>query len=590
MCGICGEIRYDRSHPSIDILQSMNAAMVSRGPDAGGMFQMNHLAAAHRRLKIIDLSEHAQQPMIDNELGLGIVFNGCIYNYRELRADLRALGYRFFSDGDTEVILKSYHAWGTGCVDRFHGMFAFAVWERDSGRLILARDRLGIKPLYIAELHNGLRFASTLPALLASGGIDTSIDRVALHHYMSFHAVVPAPHTMLNGVRKLPPATIRVIEADGRSRDHRYWSLRFETLRDEQELGYEDWQERTLDALRLAVERRLVADVPVGVLLSGGLDSSLIVGLLAEQGQHGLNTFSVGFEAAGGEKGDEFEYSDIIARHFNTEHHRIFVDSRRLLPSLEQCVQAMSEPMVSHDVIGFYLLSQEVSKHVKVVQSGQGADEVFAGYHWYPPLLDADDPLETYARVFFDRDHADYARAVHPELLGEDYSRSFVQQHFSTPGARHAIDRGLRLDTTIMLVDDPVKRVDNMTMAWGLEARVPFLDHELVELAARIPAQFKLASDGKGVLKEAARSVIPNEVIDRPKGYFPVPALKYIQGEYLEFVLDILDSNRARQRTLFRREYIDELLTDPAAHITPLQGSKLWQVTLLEYWLQQHRL
>lgn len=590
MCGICGEIRYDRSHPSIDILQSMNAAMVSRGPDAGGMFQMNHLAAAHRRLKIIDLSEHAQQPMIDNELGLGIVFNGCIYNYRELRADLRALGYRFFSDGDTEVILKSYHAWGTGCVDRFHGMFAFAVWERDSGRLILARDRLGIKPLYIAELHNGLRFASTLPALLASGGIDTSIDRVALHHYMSFHAVVPAPHTMLNGVRKLPPATIRVIEADGRSRDHRYWSLRFETLRDEQELGYEDWQERTLDALRLAVERRLVADVPVGVLLSGGLDSSLIVGLLAEQGQHGLNTFSVGFEAAGGEKGDEFEYSDIIARHFNTEHHRIFVDSRRLLPSLEQCVQAMSEPMVSHDVIGFYLLSQEVSKHVKVVQSGQGADEVFAGYHWYPPLLDADDPLETYARVFFDRDHTDYARAVHPELLGEDYSRSFVQQHFSTPGARHAIDRGLRLDTTIMLVDDPVKRVDNMTMAWGLEARVPFLDHELVELAARIPAQFKLASDGKGVLKEAARSVIPNEVIDRPKGYFPVPALKYIQGEYLEFVQGILDSNRARQRTLFRREYIDELLTDPAAHITPLQGSKLWQVTLLEYWLQQHRL
>jgi asparagine synthase (glutamine-hydrolysing) len=568
----------------------MNAAMVSRGPDAGGMFQMNHFAAGHRRLKIIDLSEHAQQPMVDNELGLGIVFNGCIYNYRELRAELRALGYRFFSDGDTEVILKSYHAWGNDCVERLQGMFAFAVWERDSGRLILARDRLGIKPLYIAELRNGLRFASTLPALLASGGIDTSIDSVALHHYMSFHAVVPAPHTILNGVRKLPPATIRVIEADGRSRDHRYWSLRFDTLREEKELSYEDWQERTLDALRLAVERRLVADVPVGVLLSGGLDSSLIVGLLAEQGQHGLNTFSVGFEAAGGEKGDEFEYSDIIARHFNTEHHRIFVDSQRLLPSLEQCVQAMSEPMVSHDAIGFYLLSQEVSKHVKVVLSGQGADEVFAGYHWYPPLLDADDPLETYARVFFDRDHADYARAVHPDLLGEDYSRSFVQHHFSAPGARHGIDRGLRLDTTVMLVDDPVKRVDNMTMAWGLEARVPFLDHELVELAARIPAQYKLASDGKGVLKEAARSVIPNEVIDRPKGYFPVPALKYIQGKYLEFVKDILGSNSARQRTLFQREYIDELLSDPAAHITPLQGSKLWQVTLLEYWLQQHQL
>ena len=379
-------------------------------------------------------------------------------------------------------------------------------------------------------------------------------------------------------------------KSDGRSRDHRFWSLRFEISREEAELGYEDWQERTLDALRIAVERRLVADVPVGVLLSGGLDSSLIVGLLAEQGQHGLSTFSVGFEAAGGERGDEFEYSDIIARHFDTEHHRIFVDSRRLLPSLDQCVRAMSEPMVSHDVIGFYLLSQEVSKHVKVVQSGQGADEVFAGYHWYPPLIDADDPLQTYASVFFDRDHADYARAVHPDMLGDDYSRSFVQRHFATPGARHGIDRGLRLDTTVMLVDDPVKRVDNMTMAWGLEARVPFLDHELVELAARIPAQFKLASGGKGVLKEAARSVIPNAVIDRPKGYFPVPALKYIQGDYLEFVRDILDSNSARQRKLFRREYTDELLTDPAAHITPLQGSKLWQVTLLEYWLQQHQL
>jgi asparagine synthase (glutamine-hydrolysing) len=590
MCGICGEIRFNRSQPQVEVVQAMTAALLPRGPDAGGIFQMNHLAVGHRRLKIIDLSEHAQQPLIDNELGLGIVFNGCIYNYRELRSELRALGYRFFSEGDTEVILKSYHAWGTGCVERFHGMFAFGVWERDSGRLVLARDRLGIKPLYIASIENGVRFASTLPALLAGGGMDAAIDPVALHHYMSFHAVVPAPYTMLKGVRKLPPATVRTIEADGRNRDHRYWTLHFETPREEAGLDYQDWQERTLNALRKAVERRLVADVPVGVLLSGGLDSSFIVGLLAEQGQHGLNTFSVGFEEAGGEKGDEFEYSDIIAAHFGTDHHRIFVDSGRLLPALQQCVRAMSEPMVSHDAIGFYLLSQEVSKHVKVVQSGQGADEVFAGYHWYPPLLDAEDPSVAYAGVFFDRDHAEYARAVHPDLLGEDYSRAFVERHFAMPGARRAVDRALRLDTTVMLVDDPVKRVDNMTMAWGLEARVPFLDHELVELAARIPAEFKLASGGKGVLKEAARSVIPAAVIDRPKGYFPVPALKYIQGEYLDFVRGILDSERASQRTLFRRDYLEELLADPGAHITPLRGSKLWQVTLLEYWLQQQGL
>jgi asparagine synthase (glutamine-hydrolysing) len=588
MCGICGEIRFDHSQPRLEILQRMSGELVPRGPDAGGMHQMNQLATAHRRLKIIDLSEHAQQPMVDNELGLGIVFNGCIYNYQQLRADLRALGYHFFSSGDTEVILKSYHAWGISCVDRFHGMFAFAIWERDSGRLILARDRLGIKPLYVAEVDKGLRFASTLPALLAGGEIDTRIDPVALHHYLSFHAVVPAPYTLLQGVRKLPPATIRVIEADGRSQDHRFWSLRFETPREQANLNFEDWQELTLDALRTAVERRLVADVPVGVLLSGGLDSSLIVGLLAEQGQHGLNTFSVGFEAAGGEKGDEFEYSDIVAQHFGTDHHKIFVDSQRLLPSLQECVRAMSEPMVSHDVIGFYLLSQEVSKHVKVVQSGQGADEVFAGYHWYPPLLEADDPLARYASVFFDRDHQEMGRVIYPELLDDDFSHSFVERHFAMPGAKRGIDRALRLDTTIMLVDDPVKRVDNMTMAWGLEARVPFLDHELVELAARTPAEFKLASGGKGVLKEAARAVIPHAVIDRPKGYFPVPALKYIQGEYLDFVRAILDSDRARQRNLIQRSYVDELLGEPSAHITPLRGSKLWQITLLEYWLQTH--
>ncbi len=433
MCGICGEIRFDGSTPSVETVVRMNEVLFPRGPDGSGVYQSRQLAVGHQRLKILDLTEHAQQPMIDSELGLGIVFNGCIYNFRDLRVQLRALGYRFFSEGDTEVILKAYAAWGIECVDRFHGMFAFAIWERDSGRLVLARDRLGIKPLYYSELANGLRFASTLPALLKSGSIDTNIDPVALHHYMSFHAVVPAPHTILKGVRKLPPATVRVIDADGRSRDHCYWRLHYGARADEREMNYEDWQEVTLNALRKAVERRLVSDVPVGVLLSGGLDSSLIVGLLAEQGQRGLNTFSVGFEAVDDEAGDEFQYSDIIARHFATEHHQIRVDSSRLLPALNDCIRAMSEPMVSHDVIGFYLLSERVSKHVKVVQSGQGADEVFAGYHWYPPLAESDDPVNDYARVFFDRDHAEFAQAVHPRFLGEDCSRDFVSRHFGQP-------------------------------------------------------------------------------------------------------------------------------------------------------------
>ncbi len=566
----------------------MADTMAPRGPDGAGLFQMNRLCVGHRRLKIIDLSEHAQQPMVDNELGLGIVFNGCIYNYPELRKELQGLGYRFFSHGDTEVIIKAYHAWGEKCVEHFHGMFAFALWERDSGRVMLARDRLGIKPFYFAEVDGGLRFASTLPALLAGGGVDTAIDPVALHHYMSFHAVVPAPHTILRGVRKLPPATVRIIEPDGKSREQVYWAPDYTPRAEEAGLTFADWQELTLAGLRKAVERRLVADVPVGVLLSGGLDSSLIVGLLAEAGQSGLNTFSVGFESVGAERGDEFQYSDIIAEHYATTHHRIFVDSARLLPELRHCVQAMAEPMVSHDVIGFYLLSQEVSKHLKVVQSGQGADEVFAGYHWYPPMLESTDPVADYARVFCDRDHAEFASAVNPEWVGEDFSRAFIRDHFARPGAPNPIDKTLRIDSNIMLVDDPVKRVDNMTMAWGLEARVPFLDHELVELAARIPARHKVDEGGKYVLKEAARKVIPAAVIDRPKGYFPVPALKYLRGEYLGFVQEVLNQPAARSRGLFRDDYLQTLLADPEAHITPLRGSKLWQVALLELWLQEH--
>jgi len=397
---------------------------------------------------------------------------------------------------------------------------------------------------------------------------------------------VPAPHTILQGVRKLPPATLRILEPDGSVHDQVYWSLRFGPSEEERGLGFEDWQERVLAALRLAVERRLVADVPVGVLLSGGLDSSLIVGLLAEAGQQGLSTFSVGFETVGEERGDEFQYSDIVAQHFQTHHRQLFVDSARLIPSLEQCVTAMSEPMVSHDVIGFFLLSQEVARHLKVVQSGQGADEVFAGYHWYPPLMEATDPPADYARVFFDRDHAELGRMVQGPLRGPDHSRAFVERHFGLPGADAAIDKALRLDSTVMLVDDPVKRVDNMTMAWGLEARVPFLDHELVELAARIPARHKVGGGGKHVLKEAARAVIPAEVIDRPKGYFPVPALKYLDGEYLDFVQAVLAQPAALKRGIFDEGYVSELLRDPQAHITPLQGSKLWQVALLEYWLQ----
>jgi asparagine synthase (glutamine-hydrolysing) len=590
MCGLAGEVRFDGQQADVAALVRSCSCLADRGPDGNGLWASGRVALGHRRLSVIDLSDAGSQPMVDSELGLSVVFNGCIYNYQELRDLLVGRGHRFFSTSDTEVVLKAYAEWGVACVEKFFGMFAFAVVERATGRLVLGRDRLGIKPLYLDHTPQRLRFASTLPALVAAGGCDTSIDKVALAHYMTFHSVVPAPRTILTGVRKLPPATVRVVEPDGTSTDTLYWSPNFSRDPADAQLSEQDWQERLLDSLRVAVRRRMVSDVPVGVLLSGGIDSSLVVALLAEQGQHGLATYSIGFESAGGESGHEFEYSSLVAKHFDTDHHRIEIDSSRLLPGIDAAVGAMSEPMVSHDCVAFYLLSEDVSKSIKVVQSGQGADEVLAGYDWYPPLagVPRDRAVEAYADVFFDRRFAGLKELLNEEwMLDSDAPLEFITEQFGRPGAETSVDAALRNDTTIMLVDDPVKRVDNMTMAWGLEARVPFLDHELVELAGRIPPQLKLADGGKGVLKRASRGVVPDEVIDRTKGSFPVPAIRQLSGPYLDRVRDALTDPAAKTRNLFRPEAVATMLAEPNATRTTLGSNALWQLALLEMWLQQ---
>ncbi|NYF56975.1 N-acetylglutaminylglutamine amidotransferase [Micromonospora purpureochromogenes] len=591
MCGLAGEFRRDGSRADVAAVERMAATMSDRGPDDSGVWSQGPIALGHRRLKIIDLSAASGQPLVDPDSGLTGVFNGCVYNYRELREELRAKGHRFFSSGDSEVVVKAYAEWGLDFVDHLIGMFAVAITERDTGRLVLARDRLGIKPLYLAETPGVVRFASTLPALLAGGGVDTAIDPVALAHYLSFHSIVPPPRTILRGVTKLPPATVRVYEPDGRTHERVYWDPSFTRAAERADWSEQDWQDALLESLTTAVRRRMVADVPVGVLLSGGLDSSLVVALLAGEGQSGLSTFSIGFDSVGGREGDEFVYSDLVAKTFDTDHHQLKVAAGDLVPPLEAAVAAMSEPMVSHDCVAFYLLSQEVSRHVKVVQSGQGADEILGGYHWYPPLagVDREQALQTYAKAFFDRDAAGLARVLNPDRLADgDPAREFVAAHLARPGAQTAVDAGLRIDTQIMLTDDPVKRVDNMTMAHGLEARVPFLDHEFVELAASCPPELKLAQGGKGVLKEIGRRVLPHEVIDRPKGYFPVPGLTHLEGKLLDRVRDALSAPAARRRDLFRADYVDALLADPNAELTPLNGNKLWQLGLLEMWLQSH--
>lgn len=590
MCGFAGE-RPASGSVDPEALARMAAVLEPRGPDGHGTWIERGVGLTHRRLAIIDTSDAGVQPMVSDADDLAIVFNGCIYNYRELRRELLEAGAEFRSTSDTEVILHGWARWGEGLVDRLVGMFAFVIVERRTGRLTLVRDRLGIKPLYYAELPGGgIRFASTLPALLAAGGIDTSVDPVALHHYLSLHAIVPAPRTILRGASKVPPATILTIEPDGTRRERTFWDPPFERLDQHSDWSEADWIDAMRAALRLAVQRRQVADVPVGVLLSGGLDSSLLVAMLAEAGQTDLGTFSIGFDDGGGEQGNEFAYSDLVAREFGTDHHQFHIPRRELISALPQAIGAMSEPMVSHDCVAFWLLGRTVSEHCKVVQSGQGADEVLGGYFWYPPLLEDDgDGLDTYADAFFDRPDDEIDVLLDPRWrVPHDPTQQLVSDHFDRPGAEHAIDRGLRIDTQIMLVDDPVKRVDNMTMAHGLEARTPFLDHELIELAAACPPELKLAQGGKGVLKDAARGLVPDAVIDRKKGYFPVPALSHLEGPVLGMVREALLAPEAKARGLFDQAIVEEMLADPNVHRTNLNGSSLWQLGLLELWLQTH--
>jgi asparagine synthase (glutamine-hydrolysing) len=587
MCGIAGEFRFDGAPPEAATMARMLARLTRRGPDAEGQHADGAVRLGHRRLAIIDLSDKSAQPMVDAATGTALVFNGTIYNYPELRAELIGRGHVFHSDGDTEVILRAYLEWGEACVERLHGMFAFAI--RSRGTLFLARDRLGIKPLYYNETPGCFRFASTPQALLAAGGVDTGLDAVALHHLFTLHAVVPAPRTIYNGIRKLAPGTTLTVNARGELLHRRYWSLKAE--RPPAPRSEAEWTEAIHESLRQAVKKRIeIADVKVGVLLSGGLDSSLLVALLAEQGVPDLLTFSVGFEDQPEERGNEFEYSDPVAAMYGTRHHKYLIPNAEVLKRLPEAVAEMSEPMFAQDAVAFYLLAEQVSQTVKVVQSGQGADEVFGGYFWYPRMAaeTEGDALARFRRHYFDRDHDEFLDMTMPAFHGPDYTGELVAAHLAEPFADEFIDQVLRMDTTMLITDDPVKRVDNMTMAWGLEARVPFLDHQLVELAASMPPELKLHSEGKHVLKTIARGLVPDAVIDRRKGYFPMPALKYVRGEFLDFMKDILNSQACRERGLYRRAYVDRLLGAPESHHTRIQGSKLWHLALLEFWLQRH--
>ena len=585
MCGICGQLRFDGDTPSSESLDNMMNKLARRGPDSNGKWLEGKIGFGHQRLSIIDLSSSGSQPMIDSLLKLTLVFNGTIYNYKQLRSRLIGKGYSFFSSSDTEVIIKAYHYWGEDCVNHLDGMFAFAIWDKYSKKLFIARDRMGIKPLYYNLTNKAFTFASNSQALLTQD-LDKSVNPIALQQQLSLHGVVPAPNTIINGIKKLKPGTYIVLSEKGDIKEQTYWHP--SATRPEGNVSEQDYIARTHELLTAAVTKRMAAsDVPIGVLLSGGLDSSLIVALLKEAGHRDIRTFSIGFEDIDDESGSEFEYSDQVVSKFKTDHKKYLLSNQEVLPRLSEAVMNMSEPMVGQDAIAFYLLSEQVSKHTKVVLSGQGADEAFAGYFWYPRMAkEHGDEIESFSKHYVDRPHDEYLQTVMPIYQGENHTHKWLSKEFLKPGADSFIDKVFRTDMTRLIVDDPVKRVDNMTMAWGLEARVPFMDTELVEWALKIPPSLKMREEGKYPLKRIARELLPSSVIDRKKGYFPMPALKYIQGDFLEFMSDILLSSSCRNRGIFDQKYINKVINSPRDYMTSLNGSRLWHLALLEFWMQ----
>jgi|TARA_B100001059_G_scaffold191535_1_gene194704 asparagine synthase (glutamine-hydrolysing) len=585
MCGIVGEYLFNEK-PSKDNFELLLDKIKSRGPDYSGFVVKDHIILGHSRLSIIDLSSASNQPFEDDEAELSMVYNGCIYNYIELRAELIKIGHSFKTNGDTEVVLKSYKEWGPESLSRFEGDFAIAIWDNRERKLFLARDRFGVKPLYYADEKNFFRFGSTLQSIIVKKDIDLQLDPESLHMHFTLHAVVPAPNTIFKNIKKVPPGHYLTIDENKKILFKKYWSLdnlnKNNYITDEKEALY-----LTKKTLKESIDKRLSAsDTDVGVLLSGGLDSSLIVALAKDKFPN-LKTYSIGFDDDQEEKGSEFYFSDQVVEKFNTNHKKFIINNDSVLHKLPDAFKSMSEPMVAQDAIAFFMLSELVSKEVKVVLSGQGADEAFAGYFWYQNIALEKNHHKNFAKHYFDRSN-DEMKSFLNINFDEDFSLKMIEKNFKDIGSKSLLRNVLNFDITTLVVDDPVKRVDNMTMAWGLEARVPFLDHKLIELSSNIDANMHLKRNGKKLLKDISDNLLPNEIISRKKGYFPMPALKFIRGEYYDFVYDILNSSECYNRNLYNKDYIDKLLKQPNEHKTAIDGNKLWHAAATELWLQKN--
>ena len=588
MCGICGEMRFDKIKISENNKQDLLNSIRYRGPDNSDSFNYHNLFLGHSRLAIIDVSSKSNQPMIDQSLNLAIVFNGVIYNYIALRKELSKLGYVFSSDGDTEVILKAYHFFGAKCLDKLDGIFSFCIYDLLKKKLFLSRDRFGIKPLYYSINSKRIIFSSTMKSLINRS--NQLINEVALNYHFSLHSVVPAPHTIFKDIHKLEQGHYLEINEDGSFSNNKYYSTN--SIQINKNLKEVEIIEEIERLLISSIKKRLtVSDVPVGVLLSGGLDSSLIVAMSSKHVSKDINTYSIGFTDRESEQGNEFHYSDIIAEQFKTNHLKIVTNDDELYSSLDSVIQMMPEPLSGQDAAGFFLLAKKVSETQKVVLSGQGADELFGGYFWYNKMAsnEAND-INVFTNNYIDRSFSDYQMMINKKYANKDHANRLINNWFSEYQKEDMsfLDTVLRIDVSNLIVDDPVKRVDSMTMAWALETRVPFLDKDLVEFLLTIPSKMKIESNGKYFLKKISSKYLPNDIIDRKKFYFPVPPLKVLKGKFLDFVSETLLSSECYSRGIFNHNRIKELLSEPNNHYTMLEGNTLWHLALFENWMQKN--
>lgn len=623
MCGIAGSVSWS-GEPDHRTVEAMTAALYHRGPDAGAVERFSNAILGHRRLRVIDLNDTADQPMTDPESGLVIVFNGEIYNYRDIRRTLEGKGARFRTDSDTEVLLKAFARWDTDCLDRLNGMYAFAVWDSTAQRLVLARDRLGKKPLYFACSDNGVSFASELTALRQNSGLDDTISPVALSHFLSLNYTMTA-ECILSAVSKVPPASYIEIRPAGAPRTVRYWDLarRFceeKTLLTDGEAG-----ETLAGLVDDAVERRLFADVPLGAFLSSGLDSASVVSSIRRHiPADRIKTFAMGFlesgfdEVAGARQSADSIGVDIVSGHV----------SKEMVDSLPKIVSAFDEPFADSSMLPMYFLSAFAAEHVTVSLSGDGGDEMFAGYPtyaadrihrlthplagWLSPglagLFDRIAPVNfgkigwqekasrflaanhlpfprshgAWRMIFSDREKQDLL-SRNMESGAEDDPFSVIERFDADVAGAPLLDRAIYVDIKTWLADDILVKTDRASMAHALEIRSPLLDHRIVEFAASLPTDMKLRGwKGKYLLKQMARKRLPASIISRPKQGFNAPVSRWLTAELKELGRDITLGTRLAG--YIDRKPVEQLWND---HLSGKRdnGLKLFGLLCLGLWM-----